>query len=167
MALALTCGLLVALTVPMLGLLAVSGLEPLIARNLVDGARALYAAEAGIEWAFALLADTAGAEMLPGVPTEPAGAEAPTSPGAEVNLVPPPGLLPWGAASITARASPGAVSDGASGTPLSLVVLTSTGTVNGAQRSLEVTVARPMSSTGGAASQGGLGQTRLVNWRER
>lgn len=164
MALALTFGILVALTVPMLGLLAISGLEPLIARNLVDGARALYTAEAGIEWAFALLADTVDPEALLGITTNPAGAPA-TGPADEVSLAPPPGLLPWGTASITARSS-GPVWDGTSGTTLSLVILTSTGTVNGAQRSLEATVGRPTSPTGSTGGEGGLGPPRLVNWRE-
>lgn len=139
MALSLTLIVLVALTAPMLALLSVSALEPLIARNLVDATRALYVAEAGIEWAFALLVDTA-------------------DPGEVVNLAPPPGLLPWGTALITATsaATPG------------VVILTSTGTVNGAQRIVEVALSPvPVSLAGGSESPGILGRPRIVSWRER
>jgi len=167
MALTLTLSVLVALTVPMLALLSASAFEPLIARNLVDATRALYVAEAGIEWAFTLLVDTPDTDVVfLSAAGDPTGAQPPTNtpgPGNVVNLAPPAGLLPWGTTSITARSDAGG--------PLAangVVILTSTGTVNGAQRTIEVTVSRaPTSPAGGSGGPGTLGQHRIVNWRER
>ncbi|MGH7312833.1 MAG: hypothetical protein ACREJV_06655, partial [Candidatus Rokuibacteriota bacterium] len=168
----LTLSVLVALTVPMLALLSVSALEPLIARNLVDATRALYVAEAGIEWALTLLVDTPDPDVVfLGAAGGPAGAPPPPNspgPGGVASLASPPGLLPWGTTLITARGDPGVVSDDTSGATHGLVILTSTGTVNGAQRTIEVTVRRvPPNPSGGGAGSGPLSQHRIVNWRER
>jgi hypothetical protein len=126
MALGSTLSVLIALTVPMLALLSSSAFEPLIARNLVDAARALYLAEAGIEWAMSLVVTTSDGELQI---RDSAGQALGDTPMA---LVPPAGLLSWGTTTITARRAPDA-----------RVVVTSTGTVNGAQRTVEAAVMRP------------------------
>jgi len=172
MALTLTLSVLVALTVPMLALLSVSALEPLIARNLVDATRAFYLAEAGIEWALTLLIETpAGDATVLGATGNPAGAQPPAgAPGhsSTANLAPPAGLLPWGTTSITARSDAGVLGDGTSLAIPGVVILTSTGTVNGAQRTIEVTVrpapTRPPDGSGGS---GPVGKPGIVSWRER
>jgi hypothetical protein len=151
MALAVALSVLLALTVPMLALLAASAFEPVIARNLVDGARALYVAEAGIEWAFTQVAVAPdGAVLLPSSAPDTETATA---------MIPPPGLLPWGTATITARHAEDRGRQTAS--PADGVILTSTATVNGAQRTVEVAVR--------ASGEPGVPdvQPRPVNWRER
>jgi hypothetical protein len=151
MALAVALSVLLALTVPMLALLAASAFEPVIARNLVDGAQALYVAEAGMEWAITQVAVAPdGAVLLPGSASDTETAMA---------LIPPPGLLPWGTAAITARRA----EDRGTGTARSVngVILTSTGTVNGAQRTIEVAV-RASGEPGAREAQ-----PRPLNWRER
>jgi hypothetical protein len=103
-----------------------------------------------------------------GAATDPAGSPASsTTPEAVVDLVPPPGLLPWGTVSITASGTAGAASDGTAATTLSRVVVTSTGTVNGAQRTLEATVLLPTRPPGGSSAEGTVGQPQLISWRER
>jgi hypothetical protein len=149
MALAVALSVLLALTVPMLALFAASAFEPVIARNLVDGARALYVAEAGMEWAFTQVAVAPdGAVLLRG-----------SAPDTETTLIPPPGLLPWGTAAITARRAEDGGNETAS--PANGVILTSTGTVNGAQRTVEVAV-RASGEPGTLDAQ-----PRPENWRER
>lgn len=161
MALTLALCILVALTTPMLALLSASALEPLIARNLVDASRAFYLAEAGIESALTLLADSPGEN---GGPTaaegEPAAAQAPASagPGRAVDLTLPADLLSGGTTSVTVQG------DGTH----DIVILTSTGMVNGARRTIEVTVQRPVTSSAGGAKEPVVqGEFRIVNWRER
>jgi len=167
MVITFTLSVLIAVTVPMLTLLSVSVFEPLIARNLVDTTRALYVAETGIEWAFSVLVDTPdGSDALPGAGEEAEGIQPPTDPAA--GLVPPAGLLPWGTATITARNGGGVVAGETSLVANDVIILTSTGTVNGAQRTIEVTVRRaPTSPQGGSEGSKPLGQHRIVNWRER
>ncbi len=148
MAIASTLSVLIALTVPMLALLSASAFEPLIARNLVDTTRALYLAEAGTEWALSLVvATTDGALQLRDPTGHVLGATA-------MILVPPPGLLPGGATTVTARRAPDA-----------RIVITSTGTVNGAQRTVEVAVPEtpPRQSDQPATD----GPHDLMRWRER
>ncbi len=157
MALTLTLSVLVALTVPMLALLSVSALEPLIARNLVDATRAFYLAEAGIEWALTLVVDTPA----------PDAAVLGTGQGSPVSLAPPAGLLPWGTASITLRSDGGFLGDGTSLGPPGVVILTSTGTVNGAQRTIEVGVRQAQANQDGSEESGATGKPGIVSWRER
>lgn len=161
MALTLTLSVLVALTVPMLALLSVSALEPLIARNLVDASRAFYLAEAGIEWALTQAVETPTPDPVAPGTTGPAPEEQPPAgaagQGSPVNLTPAASLLPWGTSSITAR------SDGLPG----VVILTSTGTVNGAQRTIEVAVRPPRANQDGSEEPGGTGKPGIVSWRER
>jgi hypothetical protein len=144
------------LTAPMLALLSVSALERLIARNLVEGAQALFVAEAGIEWAFTVLVDTGDWNLA-----------VPGPDGAPTTLVAPAGLLPWGTATVTLRRDDlPAGADGA-------VIVTSTGTVNDARRSVEVVVRRSATGALGAAEgpatapQGIFGRHAVVDWRER
>jgi hypothetical protein len=144
------------LTAPMLALLSASALERLIARNLVEGAQALFVAEAGIEWAFTVLVDTGDWSVaIPGPD------DAPTI------LVVPAGLIPWGTATVTLRRDE--PPDGADGA----VIVTSTGTVNAGRRSVEVVVRRPATSAPGAAegpataAEGVFGRHAVVDWRER
>lgn len=59
MALPLVLIVMMALTSLTLGLLSVAAFEPAISRNLADTAQARFAAEAGLEWAFDLMARTA------------------------------------------------------------------------------------------------------------
>ncbi len=172
MALTLTLSVLVALTVPMLALLSVSAFEPLIARNLVDATRAFYLAEAGIEWALTLVVETPapaatalGATAQPGETPPPAGPIGP--PGHSVNMVPPAGLLPWGTVSITARSDAGGLGDGTSPGPSGVVILTSTGTINGAQRTIEVAVRQARTTQDGSEGSGAVGKAGIVSWRER
>lgn len=147
MALGSTLSVLVALTVPMLALLSASAFEPLIARNLVDTARALYLAEAGLEWALSLVVVTPDGELQIRDSAGRALGDTPTA------LVPPPGLLSWGTTTITARRAPDA-----------RIVVTSTATVNGALRIIEAAL------TAIAARQSDLPETGgphyLVRWRE-
>jgi Tfp pilus assembly protein PilX len=74
MTLPLTLLMLVTMASLTLALLALAGMEPQISRNLADATQARFAAEAGIEWAFDTLARTpdwntllAGASATPGV----------------------------------------------------------------------------------------------------
>jgi hypothetical protein len=165
----LALSVLIALTVPMLALLSASAVEPLIARNLVDATRALYLAEAGIEWAIDLLANAPDWDIAslsqagnPANNPPPLGME---SEGPAATLVAPADLLPWGTTVITARRGTG--EDTSLGED-EVAVLTSIGMVNGAQRTIEVVVRR----AGGGAGQppsapGALSQPALVSWRER
>jgi Tfp pilus assembly protein PilX len=160
MALTLTLSVLVALTVPMLALLSISALEPLIARNLVDASRAFYLAEAGIEWALTQAVETPTPDPValgPGPAPEDQPPAGPAGQGSPVNLTPPAALLPWGTSTITARSDllPG------------VVILTSTGTVNGAQRTIEVAVRPPRATADGSEAPGGSGKPGIVSWRER
>ncbi|HEU5304235.1 MAG TPA: hypothetical protein VFU40_06275 [Gemmatimonadales bacterium] len=171
MALTLALSVLAALTVPMLALLSVSALEPLMTRNLVDMTRAFYLAEAGIEWALTLPIEMlAGNTTVPGTTGSPAGAQSPAGApeyGSTANLAPPAGLLPWGTTAISVRRGAGILEDGTSLATPDVIVLTSTGTVNGAQRIIEVTV-RPISTRApaGSGGPGPVSKPGIVSWRE-
>lgn len=147
MALVSALGILIVLTVPMLTLLSTSALERLIARNLVDARQAFFVAEAGIEWAFNRLVDTHDwATIIASAATSPAP------------LVPPSGLLPWGTATVSVRSQP---------TDPDSLVVTSTGTVNRARRTIEAVVRRSSDPSDPTASaQGVFGRHSLVTWRE-
>lgn len=139
---------LIVLTVPMLVLLSTSTIDRLIARNLVEATQAFFVADSGIEWAFNLLvnaSDWSVGLLGPG--------------GSPATLVPPPQLLSWGTATITVR-------DGGNADE---VVVTSTGRVNLAERTVQATVRRiPQPSPGAPpAAQGIFARHLLVDWRER
>jgi hypothetical protein len=150
MAVTLALSILLALTAPMLALLSACTFEPVMARNLLDATRALYVAEAGMEWAFTRLADT------------PIGSDA------DLTLVPPAGLLPWGTIRVTARQQPSASLEGTSVPTARMVIVTAAGIVDGAQRTIEVVIQLPP-ATGQPAPQTSATAARLVpvSWRER
>jgi hypothetical protein len=171
MALTLALSVLAALTVPMLALLSVSALEPLMARNLVDATRAFYLAEAGIEWALTLPIEApAGNATVPGTLASPAGAQSPAGapePESAASLALPAGLLPWGTTSITVRSGAGILEDGTLLATADVIVLTSAGTVNGARRTIEVTVrAASTRASDGSGGPGPVSKPGLVSWRE-
>src|SRR5262249_48846403 len=58
MVLPLTLMIMVALASLTVAPLTIAGLEPLISRNLADATQARFSAEAGVEWAFDVLATT-------------------------------------------------------------------------------------------------------------
>lgn len=168
MSLVLTLSVLIALTAPMMALLSASTFEPLIARNLVDATQALYAAEAGIEWAFTLLVNTpdwATVVQAPGEGVRAVDGQPPATvaePGA-TEIRAPEGLLPWGTATISVRPAnpPGEPSSPAGDT--AGMVIVSTGTVNGAQRTVEVVVTRLSERP----ATGSFDLHTVGNWRER
>ncbi|MGH2652511.1 MAG: hypothetical protein ACRDHK_15015, partial [Actinomycetota bacterium] len=112
--------------------------------------QALYSAEAGIEWAFNLLVNTPDWNAV-----------APHSDGSPIT--PPDGLLPRGTTTITVRrgAPPGTRSPSTEDAD-SVVTVTSTAVVNGAQRIVEAVVRRLSTSP-----QGIFDRHALVDWRER
>lgn len=169
MSLVLTLSVLIALTAPMLALLSASTFEPLIARNLVDATQALYVAEAGTEWAFTLLVNTpdwATVVRPSGEGVRPEDGQPPATvaePGA-TEIRAPEGLLPWGTATITVRpAHPAGEPSSPDGDTAGMVIVSSTGTVNGAQRTVEVVVTRLSERL----AQGSFDLHTVGNWRER
>ncbi len=145
MTLPLTLLMLVTMASLTLALLALAGLEPRISRNLSDATQARFAAEAGLEWAFDRLATTQNWNTLL------AGASA--TPGILLANNQPIGILPaargtytvWlrndtlpGDPAITgvaADASPTADANG-------VVIVSATGTVNGATKSVRAAIRR-------------------------
>jgi Tfp pilus assembly protein PilX len=150
MAVTLALSVLLALTAPMLALLSACTFEPVMARNLIDATRALYIAEAGIEWALTRVVDT------------PIGSDA------NLALELPAGLLPRGTIRVTTRQQPSDSLQPTSVPTARMVIVTSTGTVDGAQRTIEVVVQLPPAS-GQAAPETSDTAGRLVpvSWRER
>lgn len=151
-ALVLSLIVLLILSALVLSLLSVSALEPRIAQNLGDAARARWLAEGGIELAYAALAAAADADggwsglLATAAPTEPwvvlAGLDG----------VPLPGLTTAGTCTVSIRPDdqPGAVRG---------VIVRSTCTRGAATRTIEVAVGRP----GGQAPT----LPTMSNWRER
>jgi hypothetical protein len=150
--------MLLALTGLLLAFLSVSSLEPQISRNLADTARARYLAEAGLEVGFATLVNTADVSQnfTPSVTTASAGAP-------WVNLVTNgtiANVTTGGAAAEAAFAGSfnvivrndsqagdtaltAAPVDGAVNTDGNkIVIMRSTGTFNGATKTIEVVVRR-------------------------
>lgn len=187
-------GALLLLTPLMLALLSMSAFESLISRNLVDASRALYAAEAGIEWGFNRLVNTRDWNVVllgpDGIADTPDDGQPTNVPGQNTAalLVPPPDLLPWGTTMITvrndnlvgdlahtgqARLDDGGVPGGGKFLETNgIVIVTSTGTVNGAQRTIQATVRRdatgPGAPSGGpTAAHGVFDRHTLADWRER
>jgi hypothetical protein len=131
-------GALLLITPLVLGLLSMSTFELLIARNLVEATQAFFAAEAGLDWAFHLLVTTPDwSALLPGPPTP------------VVTLVVPPDLV---RATVTVRVGRAALATD--------LTVTSTGTVNRAQRTIMAVIRRDP-----ARPQAFEGHT-VVSWRE-
>ncbi|HXG03365.1 MAG TPA: hypothetical protein VNO23_08150 [Candidatus Binatia bacterium] len=145
MTLPLTLLMLVTMASLTLALVALAGLEPQISRNLADGTQARFAAEAGLEWAYDRLAETQNWNTLL--------ATANATPGVVMDANRPIGTLPaargtytvWlrndtlpGDPAITGTAvdaSPNADANG-------VVIVTSTGTVNGATKTVRAAIKR-------------------------
>jgi Tfp pilus assembly protein PilX len=157
---------LLLLTPLTLALLSMSTFELLISRNLVNTTQALYNAEAGIEWAFNLLVNTPDWDVLVAGPDDIAspvgGPPAADEPALTTStLVAPTGVLPVGTA-VTVRKDAAA----------SALAVTATGTVLGAQRTIEAVIKRePTVSAGGpdgpSPSHGIFAGHAVVSWRER
>jgi hypothetical protein len=131
-------GALLLLTPLVLGLLSMGTFELLIARNLAEATQAFFAAEAGIEWALHLLVTTPDWDaLLPGPPTP------------VVTLAVPPDLV---RATVTVRVGRAALATN--------LTVTSTGTVNRAQRTISAVIRRDP-----ALPQAFEGHT-VVSWRE-
>jgi hypothetical protein len=132
-------GALLLLTPLVLVLLSMGTFELLISRNLVDSTQALFAADAGIEWAFNLLVNTPDWSVLPLGPD---------------TVVVPNDLLPRTTMSIT-------VGKGARANDLTV---TSTGTVNRAQRTIQAIIRRDPPTPSGTPA---FDRHAVVSWRER
>jgi Tfp pilus assembly protein PilX len=145
MTLPLTLLILVTMASLTLALLALAGLEPQISRNLADATQARFAAEAGLEWAFDRLATTPSWNTLL--------ASANASPGVLLASNQPIGTLPtargtytvWlrndtlpGDQAITGAAVDTSPTSDANG----VVIVTSTGNINGATKSVRAAIKR-------------------------
>lgn len=151
-------GALLLLTPLVLALLSMSTFELLISRNLVEATQALFAAEAGIEWAFNLLVNTPDwSALLPGPDSPMSTSVAGQSPAAM--LVVPNDLLPRARMTITV---------GKAALPNDLTI-TSTGMVNRAERTIQAIVRRdsttPSDLSGGEAPA--FDRHAVVSWYER
>jgi Tfp pilus assembly protein PilX len=157
-ALVLALMMLLALTGLLLAFLSVSALEPQISRNLADTARARYLAEAGLEVGFATLVDTGDTaqSFTPAIDTASAGAPWVTliDNGTIANVTTGGAAAEAafagtytvivrndaqaGDGALTAQAVDGSVSTDAN----KIVIMRSTGTFNGASKTIEVVVRR-------------------------
>jgi hypothetical protein len=146
-------GALLLLTPLVLALLSMSTFELLISRNLLEATQALFTAEAGIEWAFNRLVNTPDWNALLG----PEATIVSGQPSAAV-LVVPSDLLPRAGMTITL---------GKAARPTDLTV-TSTGTVNRAQRTITAIIRRdaaiPSEPSGSEAPA--FDRHAFVSWRE-
>jgi Tfp pilus assembly protein PilX len=185
-ALVLSLMMLLALTGLLLAFLSVSSLEPQISRNLADTARARYLAEAGLEVGFATLVNTGDAaqSFTPAVATGSAGAPWVTL----VNNGTIANVTSGGAAAEAAFAGTFTVivrndsqnADSAlTGQPAGtnavpnetvsadsnkLVIMRSTGTFNGASKTIEVVVRRaPLPPFPGAVNLPGMQTDTFIN----
>jgi len=153
---ALVLGLLVLLTLSALALasLAVSALEPQIARNLHDASRARWLAEAGIELGYGLLAaadDGTWRALLATSTAEAPWVVLPSLHGAAL-----PGLTPAeGTYTVSLRKDPGGV-DGA--------IVRSAGTFNATTRTIEIIVRRRVTDSAPAPTARAL--DTISGWRE-
>jgi Tfp pilus assembly protein PilX len=153
---ALVLGLLVLLTLSALALasLAVSALEPQIARNLHDASRARWLAEAGIELGYGLLAaadDGTWRALLATSTAEAPWVVLPSLDGAAL-----PGLTPAeGTYTVSLRKDPRGV-DGA--------IVRSAGTFNATTRTIEIIVRRTVTDSAPAPTTRAL--DTISGWRE-
>jgi Tfp pilus assembly protein PilX len=185
-ALVLGLMMLLALTGMLLAFLSVSALEPQISRNLADTARARYLAEAGLEVGFATLVNTGDAvqSFSPAITTATAGAPWVTL----VNNGTIANVTSGGAASEAVFAGTftvivrndsqnadsaltGQVAGGnavpvetVTGDSNKLVIMRSTGTFNGATKTIEVVVRRaPLPPFPGAVNLPGVQTDTFIN----
>ena len=174
---ALVLSLMVLLTLNglVLAFLSVSALEPRIARNLSDGARARYLAEAGLEVGYATLAAAADPD---GTWSSPLAAATPASPWValpSLTCAAPPGLTPAeGTYSVTIRNDSRKGDVALTGEPAAdseaaldvngVVIMRSMGVFKDATRTVEVVVTRrapPPSPDGSIRAL-----CTMSNWRE-
>jgi Tfp pilus assembly protein PilX len=174
---ALILSLIVLMTLSGLALafLSVSALEPAIARNLADAARARWLAEAGLEIGYATLVAAADAEDSWSALLEGATARDPwvVLPGLAAAAL--PGLRhPEGTYTVVIRNDAEAADAGLTGQPADadagrdangVVVLRSTGSSNAAARTVEVVVKRQRAP--GRRAAGVRALHAMSNWRER
>lgn len=158
-----------------LALLSVSALEPTIAKNLGDAARARWLAEAGIEVGFGTLVATADGEGGWSAFLEPATPEAPwvALPGLAGRRLPGPAPAA-GSYTVSIRNDSEAGDGTLTGEPVpdaavardanGIVIMRSTGTFNAATRTIEVVVRRRPAPDGSAAGVRAL--HAMSNWRE-
>ena len=185
-ALVLSLMMLLALTGLLLAFLSVSSLEPQISRNLADTARARYLAEAGLEVGFATLVNTGDAtqSFTPAVASGTAGAPWVTL----VNNGTIANVTSGGAAAEAAFAGTFTVivrndsqnadsaltgqAAGATAVPAEtvnadsnkIVIMRSTGTFNGASKTIEVVVRRaPLPPFPGAVNLPGVQTDTFIN----
>lgn len=161
--------LLLVLTMLAVGFMSLGALEPQISANLSDTARARQAAEAGIEWAFQNVAAADWSALLAAGPNV-----TPLPPGCAAYPCPMPGLTAGsGTFTVTVRNDVNA-GDGAltgyqvggvasldtTGTATSdgngIIILTSTGTFNGASRTITTVLRRGNLPLPGAANLPGV-----------
>jgi hypothetical protein len=179
-ALVLALMMLLALTGLLLAFLSVSSLEPQISRNLADTARARYLAEAGLEAGFATLVNTGDASQnfTPVLGTATAGAPwvvlvnngtiANVTTGGAAAEAAFAGTFnvivrndaQAGDTALTAVAVDGAVNTDAN----KIVIMRSTGTFNGATKTIEVVVRRaPLPPFPGAVNLPGVQTDTFIN----
>jgi len=131
-------GALLLLTPLVLALLSMGTFELLISRNLVESTQALFAAEAGIEWAFNLLVN---AQDWGAVPLGPG------------SLVAPKNLVPRAELSITVGTTARA----------NELTVTTTGRVDRAQRTIQAVIRRDPPIPSGAPA---FAKHAVVSWHE-
>jgi Tfp pilus assembly protein PilX len=158
-ALVLSLIVLMLLSGPVLAFLAAGALEPRIARNLGDAARARWLAEAGLEIGYGALVAAADADDSWGGLLASAGAAAPwvTLPGLAAAAL--PGL------SIAEGTYTVSIRNDVAGDANDVVIMRSTGAFNTAARTLEVVVRRRRAP--GVPAAGVRALHAMSNWRER
>jgi Tfp pilus assembly protein PilX len=185
-ALVLGLMMLLALTGMLLAFLSVSALEPQISRNLADTARARYLAEAGLEVGFATLVNTGDAvqSFSPAITTATAGAPWVTlvnngtiahvtsgGAGAEATFAGTYTVIVRNDSQNADSALTGQVAGGnavpvetVTGDSNKLVIMRSTGTFNGATKTIEVVVRRaPLPPFPGAVNLPGVQTDPCIN----
>jgi len=171
-ALVLSLIVLMLLSGPVLAFLAAGALEPRIARNLGDAARARWLAEAGLEIGYGALVAAADADDSWGALV--AAADADDSWGALVAAA--DAAAPWVTLpGLAAAALPGlsiaegtytvSIRNDVAGDANDVVIMRSTGAFNTAARTLEVVVRRRRAP--GVPAAGVRALHAMSNWRER
>lgn len=169
-ALPLALFVLVSLTGLVLAFLSMAGMEPQVSRNLSDTARARYAAEAGMEWAYDQLASAPAAG-----PTSWNGRLGAPSNGVMATNMSLPGLAAtFGTFSVTIRNDVQPADPQITGQPVDpsgnptidqngVVIVTATGTFNGVTRQIQEVVTRLNLQVPGAMNLYGFGINTVFN----
>lgn len=174
-ALPLALFVLVSLSVLVLAFLSMGGMEPKIARNLSDTARARYVTDAAIEWAFDQLANPAtnwstalAGPQVAGTGTSASNPRAAWMTGASGAAMTLPGLAAAsGAFTVTVRndtlaadtalTAVAADTGGATTDTNNVLIVTATGTFNGMTRQIQVVARRiTLPQMPGALNCGGI-----------